>query len=111
MLTPLLSVSGYEVTTVSSALEALKLCEDESQVFDIIISDIEMPGMSGFEFVETLKRSTRWMDIPVIALSSHATPVDLDRGRKAGFINHVAKFDREALSTLSETLHHVRGAA
>lgn len=110
MLTPLLNISGYQVTTVESAADAIKLCESGAE-FDVIVSDIEMPGMSGFEFVETLKKDTRWAHTPVIALSSHATPVDLDRGRKAGFINHVAKFDREALlSTLSQTLHS-KGAA
>jgi two-component system chemotaxis sensor kinase CheA len=67
--------------------------------------------MSGFEFVEALKKDSRWAATPVIALSSHATPVDLDRGRKAGFSNHVAKFDREALlATLSQTLQS-KGAA
>lgn len=112
MLTPLLNVSGYEVTTVDSAIAALKLCEEGDVQFDIIVSDIEMPGMSGFEFVETLKRNDKWAATPVIALSSHATPVDLDRGRKAGFASHVAKFDREALlNILSKTLHTVRGAA
>lgn len=110
MLTPLLTVSGYSVTTVDNAGDALRLCQEGNQ-FDIIVSDIEMPGMSGFEFVETLRKDERWQNVPVIALSSHATPVDLDRGRKAGFSNHVAKFDRQALlSTLSKTLEH-KGAA
>lgn len=111
MLTPLLNVSGYQVTTVESAIDALQLCESEVE-FDIIVSDIEMPGMSGFEFVEALKKNERWAQTPVIALSSHATNIDQDRGRKAGFANHVAKFDREALlSTLSQTLNSLRGAA
>jgi two-component system, chemotaxis family, sensor kinase CheA len=111
MLTPLLNVSGYQVTTVESAIDALQLCESEVE-FDIIVSDIEMPGMSGFEFVEALKKNARWAKTPVIALSSHATNIDQDRGRKAGFANHVAKFDREALlSTLSQTLNSLRGAA
>jgi two-component system chemotaxis sensor kinase CheA len=110
MLTPLLNISGYQVTTVESAAEAIKLCES-GEKFDVIVSDIEMPGMSGFEFVEALKKDSRWAATPVIALSSHATPVDLDRGRKAGFSNHVAKFDREALlATLSQTLQS-KGAA
>ncbi len=110
MLTPLLNVSGFQVTTVESAAEALKLCESGAE-FDIIVSDIEMPGMSGFEFVETVKKSSRWARVPVIALSSHATPVDMDRGRRAGFADHVAKFDREGLiSTLSRTLQ-MKGAA
>jgi two-component system chemotaxis sensor kinase CheA len=112
MLTPLLSTAGYQVTTVDSAIEALKLCEKGEAEFDIIISDIEMPGMSGFEFVEKLKSNSRWASTPVVALSSHATAVDKDRGQKAGFSNHVAKFDRDGLLTiLSETVHTTRGAA
>ncbi len=111
MLTPLLNVSGYQVTTVESAIDALQLCQGDVE-FDIIVSDIEMPGMSGFEFVEALKKDARWQAVPVIALSSHATNIDQDRGRRAGFANHVAKFDREALlSTLSQTLQAQRGAA
>jgi two-component system chemotaxis sensor kinase CheA len=43
MLTPLLNISGYQVTTVESAAEAIKLCEGGEQ-FDVIVSDIEMPG-------------------------------------------------------------------
>ncbi len=110
MLTPLLTVSGFKVTTADSALEALKLCE-EGESFDIIVSDIEMPGMSGFEFVEKLRTNSKWAQTPVVALSSHATPLDMDRGRKAGFSDHVAKFDREGLiATLSKTLH-MKGAA
>jgi two-component system chemotaxis sensor kinase CheA len=112
MLTPLLNVSGYQVTTVESGVDALQLCQAGDVEFDIIVSDIEMPGMSGFEFVEALKQDQRWAHVPVIALSSHATAMDQDRGRKAGFANHVAKFDREALlTTLSQTLTHLRGAA
>lgn len=105
MLTPLLSVAGYDVTTVESPLDALKLCESESHHFDVIVSDIEMPEMSGFEFAEKVRASSHWQDTPLVALSSHATPQDIDRGRAAGFQQYVAKFDRDTLlNTLSETL-------
>ena len=111
LLTPLLSVAGYEVTTVESADRALSLCE-AGQDFDVIISDIEMPGMDGFQFANTVKSTTRWQNTPLVALSSHATPRDLDRGRAAGFSDYVAKFDRDALlHTLSEALNVERGAA
>ena len=113
MLTPLLSVTGYQVTAVAGAQEALNLCR-EGVPFDLIVSDIEMPGMSGFEFAEALKKDGGiWANVPLIALSSHATPVDVDRGRKAGFVDHVAKFDREGLiSTLNNTLNlDMKGAA
>jgi len=110
LLTPLLSVAGYDVTTVESGDRALTLCE-AGEDFDVIISDIEMPGMNGFEFADAVRRAGRWQDTPMVALSSYSTPRDLDRGRAAGFSDYVAKFDRDALlNTLSETLSE-RGAA
>jgi len=111
LLTPLLSVAGYDVTTVESGDHALGLCE-AGEDFDIIISDIEMPGMNGFDFASAVRKTGRWQQTPLVALSSHASPRDLDRGRAAGFSDYLAKFDREALlHSLSETLNHVRGAA
>ena len=111
LLTPLLRVAGYEVTTVESGDRALSLCE-AGEDFDVIISDIEMPGMNGFEFASAVRKAGRWQQTPLVALSSHASPKDLDRGRAAGFSDYVAKFDREALlNSLSETLSHARGAA
>jgi two-component system chemotaxis sensor kinase CheA len=111
LLTPILSVAGYEVTTVENAIIALQLCE-AGEDFDIIVSDIEMPGMSGLEFAQTVKSGGRWKDTPLIALSSFASPRDLDRGRQAGFNDYVAKFDRDALLyTLSQALSEHRGAA
>jgi len=111
LLTPLLQVAGYQVTTAESADRALSLCA-EGHKFDAIVSDIEMLGMSGFEFAETIKQDARWQDTPMVALSHGATLADLDRGRSAGFNDYVAKFDRDALlHTLSETLFARRGAA
>ena len=111
LLTPLLSVAGYSVTTVPSAIDALGLCE-AGESFDVIVSDIEMPGMTGLEFAAAVRNGSRWQDTPLVALSSHASPRDLDRGRAAGFDDYVAKFDRDALLyTLSQTLSAHKGAA
>jgi two-component system chemotaxis sensor kinase CheA len=104
LLTPLLSVAGYDVTTAESGNEAMALCEAGAD-FDLIVSDIEMPGMSGFEFAEAVRRNSRWREKPLVALSSHTSPEDLDRGRAAGFNDYIAKFDRDALvQILQETL-------
>jgi two-component system chemotaxis sensor kinase CheA len=111
LLTPLLSVAGYHVTSVSSGDQALSLC-DAGQSFDVIVSDIDMPGMTGFEFAEAVRRKERWSEVPLVAISDRATVQDLDRGRTAGFSDYVGKFDRAALlQTLSETLELQRGAA
>jgi two-component system chemotaxis sensor kinase CheA len=111
MLAPLLTVSGYDVTTVDSADRALGLC-DAGEDFDVIVSDIEMPGMNGFEFAATVRESSRWRETPLVALSSHATDRDLDRGRAVGFTDYVAKFDRDALlQSLSSTLNAHRKVA
>jgi two-component system, chemotaxis family, sensor kinase CheA len=112
LLAPLLTVAGYDVTTVDSADRALGLC-DAGVDFDVIISDIEMPGMNGFQFAKTVRDgTTRWQKTPIVALSSHTTPSDLDRGREVGFSDYVAKFDRDALlTTLSETLSLQKSAA
>jgi two-component system chemotaxis sensor kinase CheA len=115
LLAPLLDVAGYEVTTAESADAALQLCNSGHE-FDVIVSDIEMPGMNGYEFAAALREQGKWADVPLVALSSHAAPSDLERGRQAGFRDYVAKFDRETLlDSLNQTLGQgeepLRGAA
>jgi two-component system chemotaxis sensor kinase CheA len=110
LLTPLLSVAGYEVTSVDSADKALSLRE-AGDSFDAIISDIEMPGMNGFDFAQAVRSEGRWASVPMVALSSHATEKDFERGREVGFTDYVAKFDRDALlQTLAQSLSG-KGAA
>jgi two-component system chemotaxis sensor kinase CheA len=107
LLTPLLSVAGYDVTSVDGAAAALKM-RDAGVNFDAIISDIEMPGMNGFEFAEAVRGDPRWQNVPLVALSSHATERDFERGREVGFNDYVAKFDREALiRTMAQTVSGV----
>jgi two-component system chemotaxis sensor kinase CheA len=111
LLAPQLSAAGFEVTAVDSPDRALMLCE-QGEEFDIIVSDIEMPGMSGFEFCEMVKRNGRWQNVPIVALSSHASARDLEKGRSVGFDDYVAKYDRDGLvHTLNSTLSEMRGAA
>jgi two-component system chemotaxis sensor kinase CheA len=112
MLTPMLTVAGFQVTAVGAADEALALRED-GESFDIIVSDIEMPGMNGFDFAEAVRSGdSKWHETPIIALSSHTSARDLERGRRAGFTDYVAKFDRDTLvHTLTQTLAEMRGSA
>jgi two-component system chemotaxis sensor kinase CheA len=96
MLAPVLKAAGYEVTTASGADEALTRLK-AGERFDVIISDIEMPGMNGFELAEAIRRDARTAQVPIIALSAVASPATVERGRQAGFHEFVAKFDRPGL--------------
>ena len=102
-----MSVAGYDVTTLGSPIEALKMCEKGAQ-FDIILSDIEMPDMDGFEFAEKIKADSNWKNTPIVALTSHATQQDIERGMRVGYTKYIAKFDRDTLlNTLSQTLAEI----
>jgi two-component system chemotaxis sensor kinase CheA len=96
MLTPLLKANGFTVTAVESVNAALELRERGAR-FDVIVSDIEMPDLDGFDFAEAVNADGAWTDVPIIALSSHCVPEAIERGRQAGFHDFVAKFDREGL--------------
>jgi len=96
MLAPLLRASGYEVALAASAEEALAL-KDKGERFDLIISDIDMPGMDGLALAKHIKADPDWGTIPLIALSSHANPRLVEKSRAAGFESYVGKFDRQTL--------------
>jgi two-component system chemotaxis sensor kinase CheA len=96
LLTPILASNGYEIAKAEGAAKALEM-RDRGDRFDAIISDIEMPGMDGFAFAAEVKKGGAWAHLPVIALTSHTTSRDVERGREAGFTDYVGKLDREAL--------------
>ncbi|HEX2529793.1 MAG TPA: chemotaxis protein CheW [Geminicoccus sp.] len=96
ILLPILQSHGYEVTAVDSAAKALEY-RDKGEMYDAIVSDIEMPGMDGFAFAACCRADGSWQNVPMVALTSHTAPKDIERGREAGFDGHVGKLDREAL--------------
>jgi two-component system chemotaxis sensor kinase CheA len=71
-----------------------------------------MPEMSGFELAEAIRSDAQHAKIPIIALSSLTTEEALERGRRAGFDDYVAKFDRPGLiSALKEAKPDLERAA
>jgi two-component system, chemotaxis family, sensor kinase CheA len=104
MVAPLLEVAGYEVTSVENADMALKL-KEEGAAFDLIVSDIEMPGMDGFDFARLLREDPKWGGIPIIALTARKSEEDREKGLQAGFDDYVPKFDRdELIATIKDRL-------
>jgi two-component system chemotaxis sensor kinase CheA len=96
MLAPVLKAAGYRVSVAQSAHEGLGLLRS-GRDFDVVLTDIEMPEMNGFEFAEAIRADQRTRELPIIALSSLMSPAAIERGRQAGFYDYVAKFDRPGL--------------
>ncbi|MDJ0931904.1 response regulator [Breoghania sp.] len=111
MLTPVLKAAGYDVTRCESARAAVQVLQSDRK-FDVVVSDIEMPDVNGFEFCEALRRDPRFREIPVLALLSLVTPASIERGRQAGFDDYVAKFDRpDLIAALKDVLTNEAKAA
>ncbi|MDO8343168.1 MAG: PAS domain-containing protein [Cellvibrio sp.] len=58
---------------------------------DLVILDINLPGMDGYEVLSVLKNDPATREIPVIGLSANAMPYDIERGRSAGFYDYLTK--------------------
>ena len=61
----------------------------------LIITDVEMPNMTGFELCQRIKQHAQLRHLPVIALTSLASEADVARGREAGIDDYQVKMDRE----------------
>jgi two-component system chemotaxis sensor kinase CheA len=111
MLAPVLKAAGYKVRVAVNAQEGLAELRSK-QTFDVVLTDIEMPDMNGFEFAETIRADNNLSQMPIIALSSLVSPAAIERGRQAGFHDFVAKFDRPGLiAALKEQTAETRKAA
>jgi two-component system chemotaxis sensor kinase CheA len=111
MLAPVLKAAGYRVRVAPNAQEGLAALRS-GQAFDVVLTDIEMPDMNGFEFAETIRADAHLSAMPIIALSSMVSPAAIERGRLAGFHDYVAKFDRPGLiAALKEQTSELNRAA
>jgi two-component system, chemotaxis family, sensor kinase CheA len=96
MLAPLIKAAGYQVLAVPSAAQALAAIKSGTRI-DIVVTDIEMPDMDGFALAMALRENPATASIPVIALSAMVSAEAIERGRRVGFHDFVAKFDRAGL--------------
>lgn len=107
MVRHLLEMSGATVTAVTSGFQALLVASE--QQFDVVLSDISMPGMDGFEFLSKLHALPGYHDLPAIALTGFGRPEDVQRAHREGFYAHLTKpFDIEALAGLLQKMPRQR---
>lgn len=86
----MLEEKGYEVLHGHNGLEALEVLEQDDQI-DIIISDIVMPIMDGYELCSKVKQNKKTQSIPVILLTQLSTPDDVIKGLQSGADNFISK--------------------
>ncbi|HEY8901612.1 MAG TPA: PAS domain S-box protein [Chthoniobacterales bacterium] len=86
MLTKLLGAMGYAVTAAHTAGEGLALVA--KQEFDIVVSDLGLPDMTGYEFIEALKKRA---SVKSIAMSGYGMEEDIRKSFASGFDEHLVK--------------------
>lgn len=93
--TILLTVKGYEVTGALTGNEALDKLAGET--FDLILLDIMLPDIDGFEICRRIKDNPRTTAIPVVMLTAKKSPEDLSRGAACGAATYLTKPFKSAM--------------
>jgi two-component system, OmpR family, phosphate regulon response regulator PhoB len=89
------------LVVVEAADGRLALEQARSERPDLVVTDVMMPGLDGFDLAEALRRDERTREIPLIFLSGEAEPANTERARALGALAYVTKpFDPLALASL-----------
>lgn len=81
--------AGYEVLTAYDGVEALEQVEQEDP--DMIVLDVMMPRMDGFDVLKNLQSDPKYKDIPVIMLTAKAQDADIFKGWQSGVSSYLTK--------------------
>ncbi|MEO1006404.1 MAG: response regulator, partial [Cyanobacteria bacterium J06638_38] len=100
----LLKGGGYEVTVAENGLAGLQ--QVQTQDFDIVLSDVEMPQMSGLEMTASIRQNSQYDHLPIVLITTLASPEDKRRGTDAGANAYLTKgdFDQQLLFQTLEQL-------
>ena len=89
LLSDFLNAHGYRVLKTSEGLEAINLAHDEQP--DLILMDIRLPGINGFDVTRLLKQDSQTKAIPIIAVTAFATPGDETKALDSGCAAYITK--------------------
>lgn len=95
--------SGYEVIEGEDGAIAWELLQEHGDKITVVVTDIEMPNMDGFELTETIRKDPRFSKIPIIALTTLAGEEDIAKGKAVGVDEYHIKLDKEKLMA---SVHH-----
>jgi two-component system sensor histidine kinase/response regulator len=88
----LLALVGVEVIAVADGLEAFdRISRTPPAAFSVVLMDVQMPGMDGYEVTRRIKADPLYRDLPIIALTAHALNEERQLSLQAGMVDHVTK--------------------
>ncbi|MGH7428035.1 MAG: response regulator [Candidatus Methylomirabilaceae bacterium] len=89
LISELIQAEGYRVTTAMSGDEALS--KARAEIPDLILMDIQLPGVDGLTVTRALKTDAETMRIPIVGISAHVLKEDVQRALEAGCIAYLPK--------------------
>lgn len=89
--------SGYNVIEGADGAIAWDLLQKHADEISMLVTDIEMPNMNGFELTETIRKNPKYNKIPIIALTTLAADEDIAKGKAVGIDEYHIKLDKEKL--------------
>lgn len=98
-----LTSAGFEVTSAVDGKEALQIARQST--FDLVLSDVNMPGMDGIELIRALRAESAYRHTPILMLTTEAGPDRKKEGKEAGATGWIVKPFDPAL--LVATMHRV----
>ena len=105
----LLEEAGAEVDHAENGQIALdKLRRAEANTYSLVLSDIEMPVMNGYEFAKSIRGESKYKNLPMIALTTRFNQVDQKRGADSGFNKYLEKLKSDELL---EAIHELLGVS
>ena len=100
-----LTQTGYQVSVARDGEEGLKAMKEVKP--DLILLDIVMPKMGGFEVMETMVKDQELKKIPVIVISNSGQPVELDRAQKLGAKDWLIKTEFDPQEVIDKVVKQI----
>ena len=88
---------GYNVIEAEDGVEAWDKLHEYGDKIDMLVTDIEMPNMNGFELTQRIRKDDKYSKLPIIALTALATAEDMAKGQAVGVNEYHIKLDKERL--------------